>query len=124
MSYYGQTEDPSCGCYIAEYLPWCIEAILIPQLSTGVSYRAEITDHFNNKHVVDNIAVVGGKGVLELADLPEGLFTPFGGAYILKVYTMADLTVPYNFVFGADTYNCILLKFQDMTPLVEEAEIL
>lgn len=124
MSYYAQTEGPYCGCYIAKPLPWCVESILIPQLNNGATYRAEITDHFNTKYIVDGIMVVNSKGHLDTNTLPDGLLTPFAGSYVLKVYNSQDLDTPVHFVFDADTYECILLKFQDVIPTVEEAEIL
>jgi hypothetical protein len=98
-------------------LPWCIDRILVPQLSGG-AYKAEITDHHDNKYVTDLVM-----GAIETDRLPMGLLSPFAGSYKLRIFSVEDLMEPVHFVFGSDTYNCIYLRFQDTTPAEDEAEI-
>ena len=117
MSYYGNDNAPNCGCYLSEPLPWCIERIIVPQLNAG-AYKAEITDHHDNKYVTDLVL-----GAIETDTLPKGFFSPFAGSYKLMIFNIEDLMEPVHFGFGSETYNCIYLRFQDTTPVSDEAEI-
>lgn len=123
MSYYGNNSDLSCGCYVANPLPWCCENIKIPQLNTGATYKAVITDHFNIQYEQGSLSVVNGYATIDVTQLQEGIFNPFSGSYKLQVYNMLDLSTPVNFVFGSNTYDCIQLTFKEIIPVPTSAII-
>ena len=117
MSCCESENDSECGCYLAKKLSWCVETILVPQIGSG-TYVAEITDHHDNKYTTE---LVDKKIVV--ADLPEGLFSPYAGSYELRVL-LDGVGDPYEFTFDAEAYTCITLRFQDSFPVIEEGEIL
>jgi hypothetical protein len=123
MSYYVNDSDLVCGCYVALPLPWCCESIKIPQLNTGATFKAVITDHFNIQYEQDSIAIVDGYATIDVTELPMGFFNPYSGSYKLQVFNELDLVTPVNFVFGANSYDCIQLTFKEIIPVPTTAEI-
>jgi len=116
MSYYGSENYSECHCYLAKPISWCVDAILIPQIGSG-TYIAEILDHLDIKY---RTVLVDKKIVI--SDLPDGIFSPYAGSYQLKVY-LDGVGEPFRFVFDAETYECITLRFQDSFPIIEQGII-
>lgn len=108
------------ACYLANPLPWCVETIVIPQLTVG-AYQAEITDHHENGYIMVGI---DENGIIDVSNLADGLFNPFG-TYTLKVFNIDDPVLPQQFVFQFEcgTFDCIYMTFQDISPIPDSATI-
>ena len=82
-------------------------------LQPATSYRWEITTKFNNVYAGDT--VTDANGVLEIPNtLPAGLFMPFSGAFLLRVYTESgEVKTAVNFTVDGQTYDTIELLFSN-----------
>ncbi len=91
-------------------------------LATSGTYNCVVTDKFNN-HYNPSITIDSyGSVLLDLAQFPDGLFTPYSGAFQLMLYNVSDNS-PVSMTLCGITYNGFFITFYNgESPLASTIE--
>lgn len=112
----------ACISCLSVLLPSCPNQLIVNGgLDVDTMYRWEITDKFN--HTYNGVTTTDATGLLAIniqddPDIPNGLFMPFSGSFVLKAYKYLS---PYEienaqFVVNTVGYDCAELMFKDYKP--------
>lgn len=100
----------SCDTCYEVSLPACAGVITVNVgMDPNNIYTWIITDKFGNKYQ-ENVTTDGaGKFVIDASDLPDGLFTPSSGTFILAIINSAGET--QSMAINGEDYTCISMSF-------------
>lgn len=105
-------------CFTIE-LPSCtLKILILPEsgLSPDTDYKIVIKDKFGNRYQLTVITDENGFIEFDVADFPEGLFTPYSGSFELTIIESRDTTcVPLPLTFCDVEYECISFSFYKVT---------
>lgn len=113
----------NCDTCFEAKLNECVDLIVIAGgFTVGQIYLIIITDKFGNEYRLSYTADYGGNLTIEVADLPEGLFTRFSGTFTVQFYS-EDGIVKYSFTINDNSFTCLKLSFKSVYNPDADAEI-
>lgn len=104
----------SCETCFTDYICACGDSVVInTRLTPGVTYYWQVEDKFQKSYTGSVVAESDGRLIIQLSDLPAGLFNEYAGDFTLSFsdsISCGTIAIPL-----AKNYDCIRLEVKGGT---------